>query len=149
MKSSPFGLAACDVSGKARFETRMFEPHEFDAYRVLMSHGLNFTVKAVDARARQRGKSSPDLVIEGTWWELKCPSGSNTQKTIARNINKAVRQMQNADPPVRDIKIVLSCLRTSLSKDNVLHHVKRKMQEKKISEVLVLVSETEVIRYAL
>lgn len=92
-----------DASGIAKFETRDIKPHEFDAYRVLMGDGRDFTVKAVDADARRRGKSSPDLFMDGHRYELKCPDGANEKKTITRNINRAIEQMKNADPPAKSI----------------------------------------------
>ena len=135
------------ASGIAKFETREVEPHEFNAYRVLMSHGRSFTVKAVDADARSRGKASPDLLMDGHRWELKCPDGANEKKTIGRNINKAVAQMMNADPPASSVRIIVSGMETSLSAENIEYHVKRKMAEGKIDEMIVIYSETDVRVY--
>lgn len=135
------------TSGVTTLETRTIEPHEFDAYRVMMSHGFSFTVKAVDPKARQRGKSSPDLLMNNDRWELKCPSGSNIKKTINRNLNKAIVQMRKALPPAKEIKIVLSCLRTPLSRETILHNVEKKMSEGEIAELLLIVNEYEIRRY--
>lgn len=135
------------ASGIAKFETREVKPHEFNAYRVLMSHGRCFTVKAVNTDARSRGKASPDLFMDGHRWELKCPDGTNEKKTIGRNINKAVAQMMNADPPASSIRIIISGMETSLSAENIEYHVKRKMAEGKIDEMVVIYSEADVRVY--
>lgn len=131
-------------SGIATLETRAIQPHEFNAYRVLMDQGQSFTVKAVDMEARWNGKSSPDVSMEGSRWELKCPQGGNPKKTIARNINKAIRQMKNADPPAKSVKIILSCLETDMSTSDILFQVNRKMKEGEIDEMLIILSETDM-----
>lgn len=138
-------LLGDDASGIAKFETRDIKPHEFDAYRVLMGDGRDFTVKAVDADARRRGKSSPDLFMDGHRYELKCPDGANEKKTITRNINRAIEQMKNADPPAKSVRVVLSAMGTPLSRGNVLHHANKKMTEGEIDELILILSESEVV----
>ena len=85
--------------------------------------------------------------MDGHRWELKCPDGANEKKTIGRNINKAVAQMMNADPPASSVRIIVSGMETSLSAENIEYHVKRKMAEGKIDEMIVIYSETDVRVY--
>lgn len=134
-------------SGTATLGTRDIKPHEFDAYRVLISHGFSFEVNPVIEANRRSGKSSPDMTMGGSRWELKCPSGSNPKKTIGRNLNKAISQMLNANPPVSSVNVVLSCLETPLSKQQVERIVELKMSEGRIDELLVIYSESEIRRY--
>lgn len=134
-------------SGVAHVETREVQPHEFRAYAALMASGRDIKVKAVSQRARNAGKASPDLEMGGHRYELKCPDGSNEKKTIGRNINKAVAQMRNADPPASGVRIVLSALETPLSRENVEYHVRRKMDEGGIDEIVVIFKGGAVSTY--
>lgn len=136
------------TSGTIKLGTRDVKPHEFNAYRVLSSHGFSFRVNPVKSESRRKGKSSPDVTLGGMRWELKCPDGSNPKKTISRNIDKAVGQMRNADPPAEKVNIVLSALETPLRKDQVEYQVKRKMKDGIIDEIIVVYSETLLKRYS-
>ncbi|MDO4290893.1 MAG: hypothetical protein Q4C41_06670 [Eggerthellaceae bacterium] len=136
-----------NASGIMRVEARRMEHHEFNAYCVLIKRGFNLTVKGVDGMARKRGKSSPDVVLEGARWELKCPQGENARKTIRRNLTRALNQMRNADPPPSEIRIILSALETSLPRGNVEYHVRRIMDEEVIDDMIVIYSEQDVRRY--
>lgn len=135
-------------SGTMELGTRSIERHEFSAYRVLASHGFSFRVNPVDEKARWGGKASPDVTLSGKRWELKCPAGANPKKTISRNLNKAVEQMRNADPPAKSMSIILSAMETPLSSSQVEYQVLRKMDEGVIDEIIVVYSEMLVKRYS-
>lgn len=135
-------------SGTMELGTRAIERHEFSAYRVLASHGFSFRVNPVDEKARWGGKASPDVTLSGKRWELKCPDGANPKKTISRNLNKAVEQMRNADPPAKSMSIILSAMETPLSSSQVEYQVLRKMNEGTIDEIIVIYSEMLVKRYS-
>lgn len=135
------------ASGNAIFENRFIDPHEFNAYHAMMRNGLNFTVKAVDESARKRGKSSPDVLMGGQRWELRCPTGDNVKKTIGRNLNKAVKQLSNADPPAKRINIILSGIETDIPEDQIVYLIRRKMDEGKIDELLYITKTSSVMRF--
>lgn len=136
-----------EKSGNAVFENRFIEPHEFNAYHAMMRNGLNFTVKAVDESARKRGKATPDVLMGGQRWELKCPTGDNAKKTIGRNLNKAVKQLSNADPPAKRINIILSGIETDIPEDQIIYLIKRKMDERKIDELLYITKSLNLMRF--
>ena len=137
-----------ETSGLAVLQTRDIKPHEIRAYHALMDAKFDFTVRGVSKEARARGHSSPDLILEGNIWELKCPDGANQKKTISRNINKAMRQMLDADPPVEDLRVVISCFETPLSDEQVLYQVDRVLEDTKenLVEVMVITKNNGVVR---
>lgn len=134
------------ISGTARFETRVVTADEFDAYRVLISKSKDIIVKAVDTAKRARGLSSPDLVLNGQRWELKCPTGNNPKKTIGRNINKAIAQMNNTGSDDA-IRIIISSLATPIAKADAEGQVKRKLNEGRIDDLIAIYSESDVQYY--
>lgn len=139
--------SSCFISGTARFETRIVTPDEFDAYCALIAAAKDIVVKAVDREKRARGLSSPDLEIAGNRWELKCPTGNNPKKTIGRNLNKAIAQMNNTGRMIA-VRIVLSALATAIPKEMVKYQVEQKLNEGRIDYLLVIYSELELSYYA-
>lgn len=137
-----------EVSGLMVTETRDIKPHEFRAYHVLMANDMNFTVRAVSAEARAAGKSSPDILLEGKIWELKCPDGKNPKKTVPRNIHKAIKQLKKADPPQTEFRVVVSALETSLSDEQVLYSVRKVVDdcEENLVEVMVIKKDGTIKR---
>lgn len=127
---------------------RDLQPHELRAYRALRIAGYDFAIRPVNKKARSSGHTTPDVFLEGKIWELKCPHGQNRQKTISRNINKAVRQMKDAMPPLTEYRVILSCLETALADEEILFQVDRVLQDSKenLVEVLVILKTGEIIR---
>lgn len=135
------------ASGVASFETRNIEPHEFRAYVELMRDGREFTVLAVNPEARRRGKSSPDVFMGGYRYELKCPDGANPKKTIGRNLNTGIAQMKNADPPAESVRLILSGMETVLTRSQIEHAAKKKMNQGDIDELIVIYGESDIVTY--
>lgn len=50
------------------------------------------------------GTKTPDVIINGVAWEIKCPGGNN-YKTIERALHRGVRQSQNIILDLRFMKI--------------------------------------------
>lgn len=133
------GMLGAGSSGIIRMSgARSFEDHEYRAFFAIANAGRDFTVNGVKPEDRWNGKSSPDITMGGERWEVKCPSGNNKKKTILRNINKAVFQMKNANPPAEKVNIVISSLETELSMDEINYQVDKRIGRGEIDAILVI-----------
>lgn len=74
--------------GKIVFSNPYLEPHERDTIFRLASFG--FDVEAI-APSGVPNSNNPDLIMLGTYWEMKCPESVN-KMTMQQKFHKACRQ---------------------------------------------------------
>lgn len=129
------------------YENPCMNDDERHAYEVLSRNGFSGEVREVLDEDRERGYTSPDFRIDGVRWELKCPIGSNRKKTIPRNVNKALEQLRNANPPAERMNVIVSALETGLTDAEVERSVLQIMSNGNVDEMLVIYSKTYVRRY--
>lgn len=83
----------------------------------------------------------------GYRYELKCPDGANPKKTIGRNLNTGIAQMKNADPPAESVRLILSGMETVLTRSQIEHAAKKKMNQGDIDELIVIYGESDIVTY--
>lgn len=74
--------------GKVTKYNKNLEPHEDDTIQFLSEYGMD--VIAI-ASSNIPGSINPDLLMLGTFWEMKAPT-TNDSETIATHFRKAVKQ---------------------------------------------------------
>lgn len=107
--------------------------HEYAAYLVLAQAGKNIRVLPVQSRYKV---SSPDFIMDGLVWELKCPQGKG-KYLIRDTLRQALRQSEN---------VVVDLRRAKLSQEKCLNQLRKYFQlEKRLKRLLVITKEKEVI----
>ena len=76
------------------------EQAEFETAKYFSELGKNIVFICHSATPNQH---SPDIVMEGLEWEIKCPEG-NSKRTIENNMRKALTQSHNVIFDLRHIK---------------------------------------------
>ena len=74
--------------GKVVKYNKNLEPHEDNTIRCLAEYGMD--VIAI-ASSNMPGSINPDLLMLGTFWEMKAPT-TNDSETIATHFRKAIKQ---------------------------------------------------------
>ena len=93
------------------------EPHEFDTY--LYYTDLGEDIELIPA-SHTPGVKSPDILMRGLMWEVKCPV-INTRKSAERVFYKAAQQSSNLIIDLRKLKgkedavlkTLLACVKTT------------------------------------
>ncbi len=89
------------------------EKHELETAAIFLAHG--FDVEFI-MPSRTKGSKTPDVMIKGVLWEIKCPTG-NGKKTVEKQLQRAGKQSKN---------IILDGRRTSLGDDNIENELQKK-----------------------
>lgn len=133
-------LFACLARGRSKATNT-------ERFFAIANAGRDFTVNGVKPEDWWSSKSPPDITMGGERWEVKCPSGTNKKRTIFRNINKAVFQMKNANPPAKKINIVISSPETELSMDEINYQVDKRIGRGEIDAILVIGKDGKLEMY--
>ena len=88
--------------GKITFSGRNIpEPHELKTAKALASKGKD--VEFIRP-SRVQHTRTPDIIMDGIMWEMKCPMGKN-KKNIANIFHRALKQSKNIIIDIRQIEI--------------------------------------------
>ncbi|MCL2144715.1 MAG: hypothetical protein FWH43_04400 [Endomicrobia bacterium] len=89
------------------------EKHELETAWFLNSCGkdIEFLVPV-----RSKGIRTPDIVMDGVLWEIKCPTGHG-KRTLDRAVKKAIHQSQNIIFDLRRLQFNEEIATKQLNKD--------------------------------
>lgn len=110
------------------------EPHEIRTAQLLimLGHDVEFL-----APVYSKGVRTPDIVISGTRWEIKCPSGSS-KRTIENNYVSAAGQCENVIFDIRAIKI---------PEERVIKEIRRqfKSRARKVKRIIIITKNNKIL----
>ena len=111
------------------------EKHEFETAKYFALRGKDITfLKPSDIP----NIHTPDILMDGTEWEMKCPSG-NSKRTIETNVRQAVKQSHYIIIDLRRIKVPEKTCLTQLER---LFY-----SRKDIRKMMVIRKNQELIEY--
>ena len=85
------------------------------------------------------GVHTPDIIMDGKEWEIKCPEGSS-KRTIENNIRKAEEQSENIIIDLRSIKVAESIC---------ISQIKRNFESRsKVKRILVITKKLELKEFS-
>ncbi|MBP5652279.1 MAG: hypothetical protein J6X17_02505 [Lachnospiraceae bacterium] len=110
------------------------EKHEFETVKYFANRGKDITfLKPSDIP----NLHTPDILMDGVEWEMKCPLGSG-KRTIEANFRKAVMQSKYIIFDIRYIKIPEKQCISQLEKEfNARPYIKRLYVIRKNGELLM------------
>lgn len=100
MKEKKWGVVPKSKYGRVIFSNNDLMPHERETVYCLSSFG--FDVETV-IPSNLPGSNNPDLLMFGTFWEMKGPTTSN-EGTIQTKFRKAVKQTNGSGKAVFDLR---------------------------------------------
>ena len=108
------------------------EKHELETAAVFLAKG--FDVEFI-IPSRTKGSKTPDVMIEGVLWEMKCPTG-NGKKTVEKQLQRAGKQSKN---------IIIDSRRTSLDDGSIQNELQKKFALVRSIKRIMLVKKNGVI----
>lgn len=104
------------------------EKHELETVNVFVA--LGYTVEFLTP-IYVKGVFSPDILMDGKIWEMKCPCG-NSKMAIEKHFRKAAKQSEN---------IIFDLRRTELCEKIAVSKVKREfsMRHGKAKRVMIII----------
>ena len=109
------------------------EQHEMDTALFLAEQGKNIVFLQP---SNIRETHTPDIVMDGLEWEIKCPQGKS-KHTIENNIKAAVLQSCN---------IIIDLRRVGIPEDKCMAQIQKQFDVRKsIKRVLVITKGKELI----
>ncbi|MDR2192451.1 MAG: hypothetical protein LBO62_06205 [Endomicrobium sp.] len=109
------------------------EKHELETSWFLNSYGKDIEFLAP---VRSKGIRTPDITMDGVFWEIKCPIGHG-RRTLDRLLKNAMRQSKN---------IIFDLRRTSISDAQCLSKLKKEFKRRtNIKRFLVITKRQEMV----
>jgi hypothetical protein len=104
------------------------EAHELMTAQILASQGWKVQFIVPD---RLNGRRTPDVLINGVQWEMKCPTGAS-KSTVQAQLKRALRQSPN---------IIFDSIRTKLSDDYIQAELRRNLRLSRSIKRLIFISK--------
>ena len=111
------------------------EPHEVDVAMILARHyktTVEFLVPIDDYK-----RKSPDIIMLGVQWEIKCPKGTS-KVTIKNQFQRASKQARN---------IIIDTRRTKLNYESIEKSVLFEMEKRPYIKKVVLIDKRKLRVY--
>lgn len=109
------------------------EDHEFQTVKLLLKYGYN--IELIPA-SLTKGVHTPDIVIDGVYWEMKSPTGSS-KNTIKHTMQNAAHQASN---------VIIDLRRCKLSQELAIKEIKQRYKlSKRIAHIIIITKELKLI----
>jgi len=106
--------------------------HEFLTAKFLSNLGNDIVFIALN---RRRGAKTPDIIMNGVDWEIKCPRGCSS-RTIENNFRAAVQQSGN---------IIFDLRHTPLPDENCIRELQREFAPRKFAKKMIIITKKQKI----
>jgi len=121
-------------TGKLTSKTFVFlETHEAQTINFLLNRGKDVEILYP---VRSKGIRTPDIVMDGVCWEIKCPIGHG-KRTLDRLLKSAMRQSKN---------IIFDLRKTSIPDAQCLSKLKKEFERRTdIKRFLIITKLQEML----
>jgi len=112
------------------------EKREFETAKFLSQLGKD--IEFIEP-SRCKGARTPDIIMDGLKWEIKCPTGKSS-RTIENNFRAGLRQSEN---------IILDIRRCKLYENKSIGEIGRQFKlAKKAKRVIIITKKGKILDYA-
>ena len=109
------------------------EDHEYQTIKLLLEFGFSIELIPVSLT---KGVHTPDIIIDGVFWEMKSPTGGS-KNTIKHTMQNAAHQARN---------IIIDLRRCKLPQETAINEIKYRFQlSKRIIHIMIITKDLKLI----